>query len=216
MKVILNKDMPNLGEEGDVCDVANGYARNFLIPRQIAVPYNKQTLALFEQKRSAIEKRKEEKRQAALSLKERLEQEELELSMPSGESGRLFGSVNNATVAEALEKIGIEVDRRRIEVPDNTLKQVGNYVCRVRLYDNEEAELKVKVIGTSTGEKTETRQEAPKPPAGAEEAPQADTDAEAAAVTEAVETGAVDEPAPESDEAYAEEETAPEEPNEDE
>ncbi len=206
MKVILNRDMSNLGEEGDVCDVANGYARNFLIPRQIAVPYNKQSLALFEQKRTAIEKRKEEKRQAALSLKERLEQQDLELPMPSGESGRLFGSVNNATVAEALEKIGIEVDRRRIEVPDNSLKQVGNYVCRVRLYDNEEAELKVKIVGTSTDAKTETKQQTPEPTPSATEALPADTDAEGAA--QAGETNATEEPAPELGETYAEEETA--------
>jgi large subunit ribosomal protein L9 len=214
MKVILNKDMPNLGEEGDVCDVANGYARNFLIPRQIAVPYNKQTLAMFEQKRSAIEKRKEEKRQAALSLKERLEAEELELSMPSGESGRLFGSVNNATVAEALGKVGIDVDRRRIEVPDNTLKQVGNYVCRVRLYDNEEAELKVKVTGTSTGEKAESRQEARKTAPAAEEAPRTETEAVAAETTEEATREAGD--MPEQENASPEEAPAPEEPNEDE
>src|SRR6056297_2295947 len=93
MKIILNEDVYNLGEEGDVCDVARGYARNYLIPKNLAVPSTRENIAIFESRRSAIESRKEEKRKAAQSAKERLEGMELVLPMNAGESGKLFGSV---------------------------------------------------------------------------------------------------------------------------
>jgi len=145
MKVILNQDVPNLGEEGEVREVTNGYGRNYLIPKKLAVPYNKSSVAVFESRKSAIEKRKEEKRKQALGLKERLESEEIIMQMPAGESGKLFGSVTNATIMEELEKRGVSIEKKRIEVPEHTIKQTGNYTIKVRLYDNESAEVKVSV-----------------------------------------------------------------------
>ncbi|MFP4363820.1 MAG: 50S ribosomal protein L9 [Spirochaetia bacterium] len=144
-KIILNKDVATLGEEGDVKVVADGYARNYLFPQDLAVPYSKHWVNVFESKRAAIEKRKEEKRQAARGLKERIEEEHLEIEMPAGESGKLFGSVTNTTVDEHLEKIGINVDKKRIDVPDNTIKMIGDYTVTIKLYGGEEAELKVTV-----------------------------------------------------------------------
>jgi len=155
MKIILNQDVPNLGEEGDVCEVAEGYGRNFLLPKKLAVPYNKSTVAVFKSRKNAIEKRKEEKRQQALSLKERLEDEEIVLTMPAGESGKLFGSVTNATIMEELEKKGVSVEKKRIEVPEHTIKQIGDYSVRVKLYDNESAEIKVSVQKEDREEKEE-------------------------------------------------------------
>ena len=143
MKVILNADVPNLGEEGDVREVKRGYARNYLVPRNMAMPYNKQSLALIESRRALIEKRKEEKRAQAQGLKERIEAATLNLSMPAGENGRLFGAVTSATVAEELAKQGITVERKRIEIPEHTIKASGNYRVHVKLYGNEEAALRV-------------------------------------------------------------------------
>ncbi len=145
MKVILNQDVYNLGEEGDVCEVARGYARNFLIPQGYAVLYNKQNAALFESKRAAIEKRKEEKRKASLSLKEKIQEQEIVLKVPSGDTGKLFGSVTNANVADALQALGITVERKKIELPEHTLKTLGTYTARIKLYGDEVAELKVVV-----------------------------------------------------------------------
>src|SRR4030042_1767753 len=102
MKIILNQDVVGLGEEGDIREVANGYARNYLLPRKLAVQHNRQNLAQFTSHKSAIEGRKEEKRKEAMGLKERLEAEELQFSMPAGESGKLFGSVTNALIGAAL------------------------------------------------------------------------------------------------------------------
>jgi large subunit ribosomal protein L9 len=150
MKVILNADVENLGEEGDICDVKDGYGRNYLLPKQLALPYNKSTLALFEQKRDAIEKRKEEKRQAALSLKERIEEEPLVIRRPAGETGKLFGSVTAATLVEELEKRGIQIERKRIELHQHNIKMVGNYSAKIKLYNEESAGLKFSVESTDS------------------------------------------------------------------
>jgi len=145
MKIILNQDVVGLGEEGDVKEVADGYARNYLIPRKLAVLHTKANLAQLAGRRTAIEGRKEEKRKEAMGLKERLEAEELMFSMPAGESGKLFGSVNNSLIAAELEKKGYSLEKRRIEVPEHHLRQVGSYVVKIKLYGNEEASLKVVV-----------------------------------------------------------------------
>ncbi len=146
MKIILKQYVPNLGEEGDVCDVAAGYGRNYLIPKDLALSYTKQNIAIIESKRDAIEKRKDEKRKSAQGLKERLESETIEITMPAGETGKLFGSVTSATVMEALEKNGIEIERKRIEIPGATIKNVGNHEIRIKLYENETATVTLSVI----------------------------------------------------------------------
>ena len=143
MKIILNQDVYNLGEEGDVCVVANGYARNFLIPQKLASIFNKQNSAIFESRKAAIEKRKEEKRLASAGLKEKIESITLELKVSSGDTGKLFGSVTNAKIAEELKKSGVIIERKKIELPGHTIKMVGEFVAKVKLYGNESADLKI-------------------------------------------------------------------------
>jgi large subunit ribosomal protein L9 len=145
MKVILDRDIQNLGEEGDIKDVKSGYARNYLLPNKFVMPYSKKNLLALEQRKASIEKRKETKRQDASSLKERLEADEIVFHMPAGTAGRLFGSVSNALIAEALDKKGYNIERKRIEVPDHTIKQLGDYKVKIKLYERKEAILKVKV-----------------------------------------------------------------------
>ncbi|MDR3201011.1 MAG: 50S ribosomal protein L9 [Spirochaetales bacterium] len=151
-KVILVTDVKNLGEEGDVKEVARGYARNYLFPRKFVVPYNKGNLAMIESRRAVIEKKKEEKRKQALGLKEQIEETVLKIVMPMGDNGKLFGSVTNATISDELGKAGITVERKRVEVPDHTIKSQGNYKVRVRLYENQEAILSVAVNPKETKE----------------------------------------------------------------
>ena len=103
MKVILNVDVKSLGEEGDVKNVANGYARNFLLPRNLAVPYNETTVALFEERKAEIEARKEQKRKDSASLKEKLESAAIEITMPAGANGKLYGAVTTHVIGEALK-----------------------------------------------------------------------------------------------------------------
>ena len=145
MKVILNQDVKHLGEEGDVKVVANGYARNYLFPRNLAVPYTDVPVAYFESKKEEIEARKAEKRQAASSLKEKLEAFVVELVMPAGPNGKLYGAVTNQTIAEELNKNGFEIERKRIEVPGIAIKSVGKYHANIRLYEATTAEITVVV-----------------------------------------------------------------------
>lgn len=145
MKIILKQDVYNLGEEGDVCVVKNGYARNFLIPQKMAVLFDKQNIAMFESRKAGIEKRKEEKRSASAGLKEKIEALTLELTVSTGDTGKLFGSVTNANIAEELKKAGVIIERKRIELPDHTIKTVGDFIGKIKLYGNETAELKIKI-----------------------------------------------------------------------
>ena len=147
MKVILNHDVPNLGELGDVKDVAAGYARNYLLPRGLVYPYSPATVAMFEKRRAEIDARKAEKRNSSGALKERIEAEDIVLDLPAGQNGKLFGAVSNATIADELLKRGLQVDRKRIEVPGRVIKSVGNYKVLVRLYEKDEATVRVSVKG---------------------------------------------------------------------
>ena len=183
MKVILNEDIANLGEEGDIKNVARGYARNYLIPNSLVMPYSRQALVMLESKRDALARRKEDKLTNAIDIKTRLESEPLVLEMPAGDRGRLFGSVTSATIAEALAAKGIDVERRRIEIPDKTIKSVGTAYVRVRLYAEQEAERRVDVRvagGASAAAEPAGATEAAATTAGA--AAPTDTDAEQQAV----------------------------------
>ncbi|MDR0409117.1 MAG: 50S ribosomal protein L9 [Spirochaetaceae bacterium] len=140
-KVILNKDVATLGEEGDVKEVAKGYARNFLFPHRIALPYTARTLKIFEARKEEIAERKKLKRQDAASLKERLETMELSITMPAGANGKLYGAVTSHSIMEELIKLGFQVERKRIEIPGNTIKSIGKHKFSVKLYGSTSAEM---------------------------------------------------------------------------
>ncbi len=162
MKVILNHDVPNLGELGDVKDVAAGYARNYLLPRGLAFPYSPSVVNMFASRKAEIEARKAEKRKNSSDLKTRLDAEELVFDLPAGPNGKLFGAVSNSTIADELTKKGYEIDRKKIEVPGRVIKSVGNYKCSIRLYEKDEATLKLVVKGHVEKAKEPVKHEAPR------------------------------------------------------
>jgi len=144
VQVILSEDVPNLGHPGDVVKVRAGYARNYLLPRKLAVEANPRNLREFEhQKRIAMLKREALKNQA-LSLKEKLEAVQLTLGARTGEEGKLFGSVTNLDLERALREQGFEIDRRRILLAE-PIKQLGSYTVAVRLQPEVEATVKFTV-----------------------------------------------------------------------
>ena len=143
MKIILNQDVQNLGEEGDVLVVKSGYARNYLLPKNIAVLFNKSNQALFAGRAAAIEKRKEEKRKAAASTRDKLNDLSLTIIVSAGESGKLFGSVTSAMVQDALAKQDLDIEKKRIEVASHEIKNVGTYSVKIRLYEGESAVIKL-------------------------------------------------------------------------
>jgi large subunit ribosomal protein L9 len=144
VQLILSEDVPNLGHPGDVVKVRAGYARNYLLPRKLAVEANPRNLREFEhQKRIAMLKREALKGQA-LSLKEKLEALQLTLGARTGEEGKLFGSVTNLDLERALREQGFEIDRRRILLSE-PIKQLGSYTVAVRLQPEVEATVKFTV-----------------------------------------------------------------------
>jgi large subunit ribosomal protein L9 len=145
MKVILNQDFSSLGEEGEVKVVADGYGRNYLIPKGIAVSYTKANIEIFKQKQNSINARKDAKMKEAQSLKEKLAGEGITFSMPVGENGKLFGAITSSNIVEELAKTGISVEKKKIEVPEHSIKVVGEYIVKVKLYAGETADLKVVV-----------------------------------------------------------------------
>lgn len=154
MKVILNADVKYLGEEGDVKNVAKGYARNYLFPRDLAVPCNEFTLAHFESRREELEAKKAVKRQDAATLKEKLEAAEIKILMPAGPNGKLYGAVTTQTLFDELQKLQFDIERKRIEIPGQTVKSVGEHRAVIKLYENSTAELKFTVEAQITEERT--------------------------------------------------------------
>mgnify|MGYP001007395797 FL=1 len=141
MKVILNEDVKYLGEEGDIKNVAKGYARNYLFPRNLAVPCNEFTLAHFESRKEEIEAKKAAKRQDAASLKERLEALSIKVLMPAGPNGKLYGAVTTQTLFDELQKLDFDIERKRIEIPGQTVKSTGVHKAIIKLYENTSAEI---------------------------------------------------------------------------
>lgn len=144
VQVILSEDVPNLGRTGDVVKVRAGYARNYLLPRQLAVEANQKNLREFEHhKRITMLKRERQKNQA-LTLKEKVEAVVLIIKARAGEEGKLFGSVTNIDIERALREKGFDIERRKINLPE-PLKQLGEFSVPVRLEAEVEASLKIQV-----------------------------------------------------------------------
>ncbi len=183
MKIILNQDVIHVGEEGDIVTVKDGYARNYLLPTGAAVMYNKANAAIFKQKADQIEKRKIQKREASASLKERLDKVSLTITVPAGESGKLFGSVTALMVQEALLKEGFEIEKKKLDVPTHAIKMTGTYSIVAHLYENDKSviSLTVKSEAEVKAEQKKAAEEAKK----AEEEAKAKAEAEAAAAAEA-------------------------------
>jgi large subunit ribosomal protein L9 len=146
MKVVLQKDVLNLGDAGDVKEVADGYARNFLIPRRFAVRANdgNTKMALHQKKLASLKKDKRVKvmKDIAASIDGQI----YEIKVKVGEKDKLFGSVTSADIAGAMKKAGIEIDKRKLDLPE-PLKNLGDYKIKVRLAEGVSPQIQVKVVG---------------------------------------------------------------------
>lgn len=155
MEVILKEDIANLGHRGDVVKVADGYGRNFLLPRKLALQATETNKAVIEQmKASAARRAATEKAQAEQQVT-RLEPVVLSFTRKVGEQGHLFGSVTSADIAAELARQGFEVDRRKIQLGES-IKSVGEFVVPIRLYREVTARVKVNVLGEAQEGEAET------------------------------------------------------------
>jgi len=151
MQVILMEKVANLGNLGDVVKVKDGYARNFLIPHGKAKRATPDNLKAIEARRSDLEKAAAEKLATAQALAEKLEGATLRISQKSGVDGRLFGSVTNVDVVEALKKQGTDVEKAMVRMPSGPLKQVGDHPVSVALHTDVTAHITVHVVGETVG-----------------------------------------------------------------
>jgi large subunit ribosomal protein L9 len=147
MQVILMDKVVNLGNLGDVVRVKDGYARNFLIPQRMARRATAAAIAEFEAKRAELEKAAAAKLAAAQAQGEKLAGLTVQISQKSGVDGRLFGSVTNFDIAEALTKQGFAVEKAQVRLPQGPLKNVGDHTVSVALHTDVVVEVKVAILG---------------------------------------------------------------------
>ena len=143
MKVILLADVKGVGKKGQEINASDGYARNFLIPKKLGMEVTASNLNDIKVKKQADDRRKAEELEEAKKTKEILEQNEVKIAVKTGENGKLFGSVTNKEIAQAIEKTsGVKVDKKKVEL-DDQIKMVGTRTVPVKLHPQVTAEVKV-------------------------------------------------------------------------
>ncbi len=145
MKIILRQDYESLGHSGDIVEVKDGYARNFLIPRKIAVEATPQNLKIIEQERKKEEIKKSREKREAEQLAQKLEGVSLTAPVTVGEEDKVFGAVTSQDIAELLKAKGFDIDRRKIQL-EEPLKALGVYDVPIKLHSEVEAKIKVWVV----------------------------------------------------------------------
>jgi large subunit ribosomal protein L9 len=151
MQVILLEKLPNVGDLGDVVKVKQGFARNFLIPQGKAKRATPENLKLIEAKRAELEKAAGAKLAQAQESAAKLEGVKVQITQKAGVDGRLFGSVTNVDIVEALHGLGHSVEKAMVRMPDGPLKHVGEFPLVVALHSDVHANVIVAVLGDTTG-----------------------------------------------------------------
>ena len=145
MEVILREHVDNLGSRGDVVKVAAGYARNYLLPRKLALAVTEANKRQIERERKLAEVRDAEEKSGAQALAQRVEAMDIEIARRVGENETMYGSVTSADIAAALAAKGFEVDKRKIQLGD-AIKSVGEHTVAVKVHREVTAQVKVKVV----------------------------------------------------------------------
>ena len=145
LQVILNEDVPNLGTVGDIVTVADGYGRNYLIPRNLAVPATSRNVKELEHTKRVIAVRRAKMMRSAQELAKRLADVSVTIAKTVGEDDKLFGSVTNRDIADALEREGFQLDRRSILI-DSPIKNLGVYSVDIKVHAEVRAQVKVWVV----------------------------------------------------------------------
>ncbi len=145
MRVILRTDIEKLGKLGDVVEVKRGYARNYLIPKRLAMLATPSNIKVFEQERKKLEEKLNAQRFKAKELAAKLEEQEIKIQVRVGEGDKLYGSVTSSNIVEILKEKGFDIDRKKI-VLDKPIRSLGDYQIPVKLYPGVVATLNVSVV----------------------------------------------------------------------
>jgi large subunit ribosomal protein L9 len=151
MKVILKQDVEKLGRKGDIVNVAPGFGRNYLIPRKLALAVTASNLKMIEIERQALKKKVEQERQSFHGLIQKLNEVSLTFPRRAGEKDVIFGSVSAADIKEALDKLGFEVDKKKIHL-DEPIKRLGHFTIPIKVFHDDKAEVKIAVVKEEAGE----------------------------------------------------------------
>ena len=143
MKIILTEDVKKIGKKGEVVNVKQGYFRNYILPNNLGVEANKENLAKLDEHLKQLKKEEDENIKAAMENKGKIEKTEVIIKVKAGENGKLFGSITNMDIKEALDEKNIEVDKKKIDKAD--IDSLGDYEVTIKLYQQVSAKLKVKV-----------------------------------------------------------------------
>lgn len=147
MKVILQLDVKGTGKKGQIIEVADGFARNFLFPKKLAIEATTGNIQDVSHKKVVEQRRKEKEKEDAIKLGDKLNALQIEIKTKTGEGGRLFGSVTSKEIAEAIKKQhGVELDKRKLEIKE-PIKVLGNFEVPVKLHPEVVAKLKIHVSG---------------------------------------------------------------------
>jgi large subunit ribosomal protein L9 len=184
MEVILKADISGLGEEGDIKEVKNGYARNYLLPKGFAILKTSANLKWLERQQKAIGQRKEEKAKDARGLAEKIADMSVSVRAKVSSGNRLYGSVHAQDIAVALKGLDLEIDPRKIDVGE-PIKHLGDYSVTVKLYEGVQSKLQVHVLSDRDDDEGQEKQH---PAAKRSEAPVATTAAATTASTESAES----------------------------
>ena len=144
MKIILIQDFESIGFEGDTVDVAKGYARNYLIPKGVAIEATNANLKALELRKEKIMAKRIKDKEGAEKLRERISQITITIKEKAGEEGKLYGSVTSRDIAQELEKEGVEVDKRKIII-DEAIRTLGEFTVPIKLHQEVVATIKVVV-----------------------------------------------------------------------
>lgn len=149
MKVFLKEEVKNLGKMGDVVNVSDGYARNFLFPKKFAVEANTKNIKEFEHNKKIIQEKAAKIKDASRAEADKLSAVTLQIKAKAGEEEKLFGSVTAMDIADALKAEGFEIDKKRISLPE-PIKRLGEYSVEVKVHSEVSATIKVQVISDTT------------------------------------------------------------------
>jgi len=144
MDIILRETIDNLGRAGEVVKVANGYARNYLLPKKLAYPVTPGNLKVIESERNSLLRKEAKQKDESEKLRRMLEQVEITIRRKVGEQAALYGSVTNSDVADELEKKGFQIEKRKIHMDDH-IKTLGEFSIPIRLFKDVTAHVKLKV-----------------------------------------------------------------------
>ena len=145
MKIILRQDYNPLGEIGDTVNVKDGYARNYLIPKNIAILATSKNMRILEEERKVVENQQNKDKRNAQALAKELEKISITATVSVGEEDRVFGSVTAQTVADLLKEKGHDIDKRKIQI-DETIKALGIYTIPIKLHTDVEAKVRLWVV----------------------------------------------------------------------